>query len=568
MEKSNTTTSFEKLKPIEIMLALLFLVAPFYYHDHIGGMGLRIPNNIMVWLVANVIGWYSLYLFSKRAKLSLPKYFRYIIAFPILATISGFITGVDNPIDWLFRLLFIWYGLLFFVGLFQHNLTQGRVDRILFVIVVSALIQALVGIIQMRFSGLIPTWFPDSQWSIPYGMFQQINNQAIYQVTSLIAAVFLITRPYINKGHVWKRIIILIFFAMSAFIISYSGSRVGALAVLISLPFAIKGRWKLLVKNKRLAIASIIFVMIGGVIGGGGFIKVSDKLTGISNGYSSSARLGIYAVSLDLIKEKPLFGHGIGNFKYKWQYEKADFYQSHPEAHLIDDYVTHPHNEILFWAVESGVVAVVGILIVLLGIAVSLRGKNKHRMGMYLALMIPILLHTQVELPFYSSAIHWFLALFLLFVVMRFNTQTKLVKLSNAAMKSLSILSMVMLSLGTVFLVHTQVSNYELGDKSRGVWNVPAAAVNPYFSQIVEAVQMKSLLQLAMKNNVPEEVDRFAYWAEDYLPKEPSSQMFVFLAMAYQYLDKKDEMCRTMRVGQSIYPYNEDLVSGLVHCNK
>ena len=371
-------TPFTKWKPIEIMLALLFLVAPFYYHPNIGGTGLRLPNNIIVWIVANLIAGYSLYLIAARAKLNLPRYFIYIIAFPILATISGFIAGVDNPIEWLFRLLFIWCGLLFYIALFQHKLTQGRIDRLLFIIVISALIQAVIGVLQISISDILPVWMPriQNQALLPYGVFQQINNQASYQVTALIITIFLITRPYITKGVAWKRILLFIFLGINAFIISYSGSRIGILALIVALPFAITGRWQGLVKNKQLAVASLVFIIIGVVLGNSGLNRVSDKTAQIVDGYSTSARLGIYAVSVDLIKEKPIFGHGIGNFRYKWQYEKANFYQSHPEARLIDEYVTHPHNELLFWMIEGGIVAVAGIFILIAGIFLSLESLH------------------------------------------------------------------------------------------------------------------------------------------------------------------------------------------------
>ena len=566
-DQNKLKTPFNKWKPIEIMLALLFLVAPFYYHAHIGGTGLRLPNNIMVWIVANIIGWYSLYLFATRAKLSLPKYFRYIIAFPILATISGFISGVDNPIEWLFRLLFIWCGLLFFIGLFQHKLTQGRIDRLLFIIVISALMQACVGIIQMSFNEL-PIWFPSSQAQSPYGMFQQINNQATYQVTALIIAIFLITRPYITKGAIWKRITILVFFALTAFIISYSGSRIALLAVLIALPFAIKGRWQLLNKNKQLAIASAIFVMIGVGLGQSGLGNASDKMAKIADGYSASARLGIYAVSIDLIKEKPLFGHGIGNFRYKWQYEKADFYKKHPDAHLIDQYVTHPHNELLFWMIEGGVVAVAGIFILIAGILLSIKGKNRHRSGIYLALLIPIAIHTQVELPFYISSLHWFLALFLLFVLMKANTKEHQLNLSFVALQVIKLFSVVMFVIGTAFLMHSFWVNKELSKKNTTVAEVSKTSSNPYFYDIVESMQMKSILSHAFKSHAIEDIDLFTHWAESFLPKEPSAQLFIFLAMAYQELDKRAEMCRTIKVGQSIYPNDKSLIDGVANCNK
>jgi O-antigen polymerase len=51
------------------MLAVLFLVAPFYYHPNIGGEGLRIPNNITVWMMATTDVCYS-QIFSLYRRLS------------------------------------------------------------------------------------------------------------------------------------------------------------------------------------------------------------------------------------------------------------------------------------------------------------------------------------------------------------------------------------------------------------------------------------------------------------------------------------------------------------------
>lgn len=119
MEEIKTSVSFTKWKPIEIMLAVLFLIAPFYYHPNIGGEGLRIPNNITVWMVGTTIIWYSVYRILNRPTFILPKYFAYIALFPISITLSGFIAGVEQPLIWLFRLLFIWGGLFSFFPYFS-----------------------------------------------------------------------------------------------------------------------------------------------------------------------------------------------------------------------------------------------------------------------------------------------------------------------------------------------------------------------------------------------------------------------------------------------------------------
>ncbi|MDO7597933.1 MAG: hypothetical protein MUR51_09710, partial [Pseudomonadota bacterium] len=183
-------TTFKRWKPIEIMLAVLFLIAPFYYHPNIGGEGLRIPNNITVWMMATIIIGYSLHLVLKRPTFVIPKYFLYIAAFPILITLSGFVTGVEQPLTWLFRLLFIWGGLAFFFSLFQHKLKQGRLDRILVIIVISALLQGLVGVAQIWLQADMPFWLPKSPNGVASGLFQQINNQATYQVTAIMIVAY------------------------------------------------------------------------------------------------------------------------------------------------------------------------------------------------------------------------------------------------------------------------------------------------------------------------------------------------------------------------------------------
>jgi O-antigen polymerase len=91
----------------------------------VGGYGLRVPFNVAVWLVANTIIWYSVYALVKQNKIVLPKYFYYLLSFPVLVTVSGFISGIEYPIVWFFRLIYIWYGLLFLVVLFQFKLLRA-----------------------------------------------------------------------------------------------------------------------------------------------------------------------------------------------------------------------------------------------------------------------------------------------------------------------------------------------------------------------------------------------------------------------------------------------------------
>ena len=112
------------------------------------------------------------------------------------------------------------------------------------------------------------------------------------------------------------------------------------------------------------------------------------------------------------------------------------------------------------------------------------------------------------------------------------------------------------------------MANHELSQKTIKTEKVSAANNNPYFYDIVESMQMKSMLRYAIENHSPENIALFTRWAESFLPKEPSAQLFIFLAMAYQELEQLDEMCQTLSLGQSIYPNDESLLSGVEHCDK
>ncbi|MEX1199838.1 MAG: O-antigen ligase family protein [Methylophaga sp.] len=317
----------------EIMLAVLFLLAPLYYHPNLGGEGLRIPHNITIWLVATIFIAYSFLKVLKAREYVIPKYFWMIAAFPVLATFSGFIAGVDQPLKWLFRLLFIWGGLAFFFALFQARLSQARVDRLLFIIVLSALLFSIVGLLQMWLKLDMPFLLPKNPDGIPSSFFQQINNMATYQVTAMMISLYLSTRPAFKRFNL-KALILTITTLLAAFIVGVSGSRIGALtliiALLVVLPVVLRGQYK--AKWRFALLAAIAMGFVAGINFSND--RMVNKTEAIQSGYSGEARLGMYSISLNLISESPFVGHGIGSFGPEWQFAKPAFYADNPDAKL------------------------------------------------------------------------------------------------------------------------------------------------------------------------------------------------------------------------------------------
>lgn len=556
--------------PAEIMLAVLFLLAPLYYHPNLGGAGMRIPHNSTIWLVALVFITFSLNKVIKAESFQLPRYFGYLAAFPLLVILSGFLAGVEQPLSWLFRILFILGGFAFLFSLFQHNLKAGRWDRLLLIIALSGLIHAGVGLLQIWLKQDMPLWLPKSPEGIPEGFFQQINNQASYLVTCIALAFYLASRPLLHNRLLALQLLLAVMVLASSFILGMSGSRIGLLTLLIALPVILLARKTQLINNKRFSALLIVAVMSGfmlGAIQSGG--RVLDKTAAVQEGYTGSARLGIYHISADLLVEEPLFGHGIGSFPRVFQYAKPDFYQEQPDAKLPKEKVGHPHNELLQWMVEGGVTALLGILVATIGVLLALTKSGVSRGWSYFALLLPLSFHTQVELPFYMSAMHWLAFMILLAVPLKlFSTQRN--NLMTVYAKKLSAISLLVISLILIAaLAHTIHANWDFVSFYKGQQNedpLPIAKKNPFLSEQAQWIDMSALMYSSMQYDLRENVAYYVQWGEQLLKTNPDIDLYAKLLDAYEYLDKKSDYCETAREGNLIYPRSEKMLQALNYC--
>lgn len=553
---------FPKWSLVEMMLAVLLVLAPLYYHPNLGGEGLRLPNNIMLWLVATLFIAWSFWLVLKRRELILPRYFWLIAAFPILATLSGFIAGVEQPLKWAFRLLFIWGGLAFFVALFQHGFSRARWDRLLFLLVAAALIHALAGLLQIGFKLDLPFWLPKNPDGVPTSYFQQINNHASFQVTALIISLYLLSRPMFRQGRLLQKAVIFLSVIAGSFIVGISGSRIGFLGLLIALPIALIALKPAFQARKKLL---LVFISLFAVSFSTGLFfsgdRLADKTTAMQAGYSGDARLGMYSMSWDLIKQKPVFGHGIGSFPRVWQYAKPDFYQMNPDAKLPGDFVSHPHNELIQWAVEGGITAVAGLVILLSG-TIWLLSKNQRRGWVYGAMLVPLAIHTQVEMPFYISAMSYLCFLTSLAVAFSVRTRRYAILLSSMMTVTLRVVILFLVGLLTVFYTHTQISNWDFYQYFLGAQQdsekLPVARHNVYLSNEANWILQSGSLYTAIEADRKDVVNAFTRWAEKKLETRPDRDLYLKLIAAYEYLGRDKAYCFYAEQAHAMYPSSDE----------
>jgi O-antigen polymerase len=561
---------FSRWTPAEIMLAVLFVLAPLYYHPNLGGEGLRLPNNSTIWLVALVFIAYSLNKVIKSETYQLPRYFIFIAAFPILVILSGFLAGVEQPLKWLFRALFIVGGLAFFFSLFQHKLRQGRWDRLLLIMALSGLIHAGIGLLQIWLKADMPYLLPKSPEGIPSGLFQQINNQATFLVTSIVLAFYLASRPILFKRQRWFQLLVVLTVLAAGFIVGFSGSRIGFLTLGVAMPVLLIARKKPLIRNKAFSALLLIALLGGfalGLLPSGG--KAIDKTVAMQSGYSGSARLGIYGISFDLLKDEPLFGHGIGSFARVFQYERPDFYSEHPDGKLPKQMVGHPHNELFQWMVEGGLTALLGIILVVAAVILALRQSGASRGWGYLAFLIPISLHTQVELPLYMSAVHWFALLLMMGLPFMHLLKQRSNGMTMYAQKLSSITVLTLTLIFMLFLGHTIRANWDFVAFYQGKQSekpLPVAKQNPYLSEQAEWIDMSAMMYSSMQYGLKENVEYYTEWGEQLLQWRPDVDLFIKLTDAYEFLDNKDRYCETAKQGLSIYPQSEQLQSAVNFC--
>ena len=563
-----------------ILFGILFLIAPLYYQDNPGGEGLFLPFNNVVWIAAIFLIGLGLLKFGYSGQLRLPKMSAAILFFLTVTTLVGAIGTVSTPTSWMFRSLSIWGGMLLFFSLAQFQLTRRQRDNLLYLLLASTTLQALYafthllaienpqGWISYLAISDLPSWMSKSR-GIPRAIFQQQNLAASYTATGLLIGIFLTTLPSYRNRSLLLKTMVLGAISICALVTIATGSRVGLLAGAAGTLLIVICRHQQLLRHrgKRLLMLLVVLGISLGLASQidsktGGLQKSLDKFSRVSQTSQdptrNDVRIMMYDSSLELLLEKPLFGYGIGQFQPVWHNKKAQYLAEHPEAAILEPRLSHPHNELLFWAVEGGLIALSGILVLALAFLKVCVGLGWQRGGAYLALLLPITLHTQVELPFYISQLHWLLFIALIALVASHRTKTIQVPISQFGRATLLAACISLPVVSSIFFTHSLISNklsliFQFS-KQKDLRLLEYPSKNIYFADFSEFLKMQTLLQYALQNHKGTLVQDYANWATERLKQLPDAGLFAGLGMALHYLDKREQSKQVLQRGLSIYP--------------
>lgn len=414
----------EKLKIAIIpMLLLTFL----FSMPNVGGKYWLVPSNVALWLGAGILIAASMILLARKQRIVVSPSHFYLFALLFLLLVSGSIKSelsYSQLSIYYLAFLFVW---LFYIALMQYEFSNTDFYRFLFVVVLFGAIQSLIGIIQIYDEQyrLFYLWFGYEPFRIvggATGSFQQPNMLASFLSLGLMTVfvLFYSQTEYVLTNK--KKALLLLSAFLMFFVVLSSGSRAAFVAFIV--PFTLF----LLVYFKQIyrqpvnfilmllvfAIAWSVLWYVNGHLSG--VDTLANKLVRISEGGDS--RIHLYSSAISMFLESPWLGYGIGGYQEAFHAFYAG--KELPTGLVESEYqrMTHPHNELLFWMLQSGLTALVAI-VAFIYLYMKRMFAVCDKAAIIIILMLPILIQAMLSYPFGLSALH----LFLLLILMSFGDQ-------------------------------------------------------------------------------------------------------------------------------------------------
>lgn len=397
-------------------LLLFFLLALHIPLPHPPGNGLLLPSNIIAWsfmaFISLLVCLAKINPKAAQARLIISPLTRYMaiatgmLAVPLLYT----------PEPWANAGLIQWAGVaggfVFFFCLVQGELTLSHHRLLLAGLAAAALIQAIVGALYLL------VWLPGpGEWYVPGpgvgGILLQQNVAATFMLVGLGAALLLWLEP-LCRGRSATRMLPLLVVVAVPFMLVFLQSRIGVLSGVVLLVCFGLLYWR---RDRRRFAVAMGCALIGIALANALIWFAPSGGVDLIHEASTSYRLQMLQETSKMIAQHPLLGWGLGSFSYNY----ARFLVATGTAAQESVVVLHPHNEWLYGWAEGGIVTVLAYLVLLfagwkLWRQASQRDRLQgvaYRRALWV-LLLPMLLHTQVEYPFYLSAVLWLVFLLLL----------------------------------------------------------------------------------------------------------------------------------------------------------
>ncbi len=154
-------------------------------------------------------------------------------------------------------------------------------------------------------------------------------------------------------------------------------------------------------KRKHYVISLLIVFLSSISLSSSDGSKVIDKnynILNLESDESLNQRLNFYSIAIELFNQKPIFGHGIGS----WKYESLAYKKSEDNTVLIPYYT---HNDFLQILVETGIIGLGIYFVILLSLFNNLLKlfKRDKNMSIFIILFVLFFLNSMINFPLHRS---------------------------------------------------------------------------------------------------------------------------------------------------------------------
>ncbi|GAA4496388.1 PglL family O-oligosaccharyltransferase [Pseudaeromonas paramecii] len=534
-----------------VIAALYWLGGMHFFMHNPGGSGFYLPFNMVGWLFASLLIGVGLWHVTLSHTLMLSRAQGWLWAGLVVLCIPLF-AHPDVPLDaGAPRLMGIAGGMLLLFALTQLRL--GALQRLLmlYLLLGAVAFEALFALVQYFL--LTPgNWIGyNTLINRPYGVFQQVNVLASFLATGIGIALFLIWHDRclsIRNPKGWLAYFVIFSVVFLELVIRSRTGILGSSIVLIVFLF-------LFGRERRAEQLQVVFTIILSVAAYFFIMSLHSEGRPLEEFISPQTRWIYWRESVSLFFSNPIIGVGYGLFETAFM---ASYYAKEMDYSGIGLIVNldHPHNEILYWLVEGGLVAVMGLLLLALGWWSMLRRHAGRLRWALFILPFPLLFHAMVEYPFYHSVAHWFALIWLLWFTEAEADSYKALPLHNWLL--LRAMALLIPLLTVPYMLTGLQTAYLVTKFERGGFKEPALleqVVNPmpWYSRFMYDV-MTVRLMYGLQSNNSTELAAYVDWAKSFVRLMPRANVYSNLAMVLDRLERFDEARQWRAEGKRLFP--------------
>lgn len=532
--------------------ALYWLLGMHLFMHNPGGSSFYLPFNMVGWAFVSLligIGFWQVAASQRLYVSSLQAGLWGGFALLLIPLFAHTELGMEAGIP---KMLGIAAGLLLLFALSQLRLAREQRLLLLYLLLGAVAIEAVLGLVQYYL--LTPgNWIGyDTLRNRPYGIFQQVNVLASFLATGIGLSLYLAVYDPQALRERWRLALICAVLLIATVLVVVIQSRAGwigaAVATILLLPQALR------LSNPRRYL--LLLALIAGVciafysLWSGGAERPLESLVG------RQVRTIYWAHSLEMMSKHPWLGIGYGYFEAAFVNDYYAVPQPLSGVPIIEQNLDHPHNEILYWGVEGGVIAILGLAVWLFaGIRLLRQLPWPQRLAL-IALPFPMLFHSMVEYPFYHSVAHWSALCWLIWFIdeecgesREYGCRVTFLVKSVALLIPLLTVPFMLTGLHTAYWV-TKFERGGMKDLSQ-----IQQVINPlpWYGHVMFDVMSIRLINALPSHNAAE-LQAYVAWATEFNAVQPRSQLYWNGALALDALQQPEEAARWRAEGARLFP--------------